>query len=105
MIQIVMKPEKAPVVNHEGLYGAWMNGHLLFHVRAKNAKHAEEKVMFLMEHETMGKVIDFTLEQFKENAERNPEEVLPPGRAEGASAGPVAQTLGIALATLALFMV
>lgn len=99
MIQIVMKPEKAPVVNHEGLYGAWMNGHLLFHVRARNAKHAEEKIKFLMEHETMGKVIDFTLEQFKENedgenAERNPEEVLPPGRTEGASAGPGADDAG-----------
>ena len=65
MIQLVMKPVKAPVVNHEGLYGTWMNGHLLFHVRARNARHAEEKIKFLMEHETMGKVIDFTLEQFK----------------------------------------
>lgn len=66
MIQIVMKPEKAPVVNHEGLYGAWMNGNLLLHVRARNAKHAEEKLMFLMERETRGKTIDFDLNRFAE---------------------------------------
>jgi len=99
VIQLVMKPEKAPVVDHEGLYGMYMNGDLLLHVRARNARHAEEKIKFLMEHETMGKVIDFALEQFKENedgenAERNPEEVLPPGRAEGASAGPGADGAG-----------
>lgn len=99
MIQIVMKPERAPIVKREGLYAAYMNGNLLLHVRARNARHAEEKLMFLMEHETRGKVIDFTLEQFKEsedgkNAERNAAEVLPPGRAEGAFAGPGADDAG-----------
>lgn len=68
MIQLVMKPERAPIVKREGLYGAWMNGHLLFRVRARNARHAEEKVMFLMERETRGKVIDFALERFKDVA-------------------------------------
>ena len=65
MIQLVMKPEKAPVVSHEGLYGAYMNGNPLFRVRARNARHAEEKVMFLMKRETSGKVLDFDLEQLK----------------------------------------
>lgn len=65
MIQLVMKPEKAPVVGHEGLYGVYMNGNLLFRVRARNARHAEEKVMFLMKRETSGKVLDFSLERLK----------------------------------------
>lgn len=65
MIQLVMKPEKAPVVSHEGLYGVYMNGSLLFRVRARNARHAEEKVMFLMKRETSGKVLDFNLERLK----------------------------------------
>lgn len=66
MIQIVMKPEKAPVVDREGLYAAFMNGNLLLHVRARNARHAEEKLMFLMERETKGKTLDFNLEQFRQ---------------------------------------
>lgn len=65
MIQIVMKPERAPIVKREGLYGVWMNGNLIFRVRARNAKHAEEKVMFLMERETRGKTIDFDLDRFR----------------------------------------
>ena len=65
MIQLVMKPEKAPVVDHEGLYVVYMNGNLLFRVRARNARHAEEKVMFLMKRETSGKVLDFDLERLK----------------------------------------
>ena len=60
-----MKPEKAPVVSHEGLYGVYMNGSPLFRVRARNARHAEEKVAFLMRRETSGKVLDFDLEQLK----------------------------------------
>jgi len=68
MICVVMKPEKAPVVNHENLYGAWFNGSLLLRVRARNAKHAEEKFMYLMERETKGKTLDFNLEQQKETA-------------------------------------
>ena len=60
-----MKPEKAPVVSHEGLYGVYMNGNPLFRVRARNARHAEEKVMFLMKRETSGKVLDFDLERLR----------------------------------------
>lgn len=84
VIQLVMKPEKAPVVRHEGLYGMYMNGNLLLHVRARNARHAEEKVMFLMEKETSGKVLDFDLERFKksENGKR-PERDAPAVRPSG----------------------
>lgn len=63
MICVVMKPEKAPVVAHEGLYGAYFNGNLVLHVRARNAKHAEDKFMFLMNREARGKTLDFNLEQ------------------------------------------
>lgn len=70
MIQIVMKPERAPIVKREGLYGVWMNGNLIFRVRARNAKHAEEKVMFLMERETRGKTIDFDLDRFADEFRR-----------------------------------
>ena len=66
MICVVMKPEKAPVVDHEGLYGAWFNGNRLLFVRARNARHAEEKFMFLMEREAKGKTLDFSLESEKE---------------------------------------
>ena len=85
MIQIVMKPERAPIVKREGLYAAYMNGNLLLHVRARNAKHAEEKVMFLMEHETKGKVIDFTLEQFRQEKDDGEETKDAPG--DGAAQG------------------
>lgn len=58
-----MKPEKAPVVAREGLYGAYFNGNLVLRVRARNAKHAEEKFLFLMNREAKGKTLDFNLEQ------------------------------------------
>ena len=73
MICVVFRPEKAPVVNHENIYGAWFNGSLLLRVRARNAKHAEEKFMYLMNREARGKILDFNLELEKEkdNADRN----------------------------------
>ena len=80
-----MRPERASVVNHEGLYGAWMNGNLLFHVRARNAKHAEEKVTFLMERETKGKTLDFNLEQLKKENDNGKETKDAPG--DGAAQG------------------
>lgn len=67
MICVVMKPEKAPVVNRENLYGAWFNGSLLLHVRARNARHAEEKFMYLMNREAKGKTLDFNLEKEMSN--------------------------------------
>ena len=72
MIPLVTKAEPAPVVSHEGLYGVYMNGNPLFRVRARNARHAEEKVMFLLKRETSGKVLDFDLEQLK--GEGDPEQ-------------------------------
>ena len=66
MICVVMKPEKAPVVNREGLYGAYFNGNLVLHVRARNAKHAEDKLMYLMNREAKGKTLDFNLESQQE---------------------------------------
>ena len=69
MIQFVFKPEKAPVVKHEGLYGCWMNGDLLFRVRARNARHAEEKFSFLMKREVRGKTLDFNLEKLRKEDE------------------------------------
>lgn len=75
MIQIVLKPVKAPVVNREGLYDAVFNGRKMFRVRARNARHAERKIMYLMKRETSGKILDFNLERQiekeKDNADRN----------------------------------
>lgn len=74
MIRIVFKPVKAPVVRREGLYGAVFNGTELFRVRARNAAHAEEKLMFLMRRETSGKTLDFDLEQQLEKENDNAKE-------------------------------
>lgn len=63
MIRVVMKPVRAPVVAREGLYAALFDGEELFRVRARNARHAEAKLMYLMKRETSGKVLDFDLEQ------------------------------------------
>lgn len=74
MIKIVLKPMKAPVVDHEGLYSARFNGREFFKVRARNTAHAERKIMVLMEDQTMGKVIDYSIEQYqrrKDNGEEN----------------------------------
>lgn len=62
MIQLVMKPEKAPVVNHEGLYSVRMNGEHLMHIRARNAQHAERKLAYCFRRELTGKTLDFDLE-------------------------------------------
>lgn len=70
MIQIVLKPVKAPVVNREGLYDAAFNGRKMFRVRARNARHAERKIMFLVERETKDKVIDYDLERFQKGEEK-----------------------------------
>ena len=66
MIQLVMKPEKAPVVNHEGLYSVRMNGEHLMHIRARNAQHAEKKLAYCFKRELSGKTLDFNLEAFTE---------------------------------------
>lgn len=71
MIQIVMKPDKAPVVNHEGLYIALFNGRDLgLRVRALRASHAEAKLMETLEKSVDDRkdngvfIIDFDLEEY-----------------------------------------
>lgn len=73
MIQIVMKPEKAPVVNREGLYAALFNGRDLgLRVRALRASHAEAKLMATFEKSVGDRkengvfTIDFDLEKWLE---------------------------------------
>ena len=65
MIQLVMKPEKAPVVNREGLYSVRMNGEHLLHVRARNAPHAERTLAYCFKRELSGKTLDFNLEEME----------------------------------------
>ena len=65
MIQIVMKPEPAPVIRGEGLYRAVFNQKEdIFLVRARNAAEAERKTMIVMRHELTGKLIDFSADDF-----------------------------------------
>ena len=71
MIQIVFKPERAPIVRGESLYRAVFNCEDLgLRVRAKNAREAERKMMIIMRHELTGKLIDFNADDFP-NYERN----------------------------------
>lgn len=74
MIQIVMKPDKAPVVNREGLYRAVFNYEELgFRIRARNAQEAERKLMIVFRHELTDKLINFKAEDYpaydKENSD------------------------------------
>lgn len=77
MIQIVFKPEKAPVVKGEALYKAVFNqSEGIFLVRARNAAEAERKTMIVMRHELTGKLIDFNADDFpsyerKDNGEED----------------------------------
>lgn len=65
MIQIVMKPEKAPVVRGESLYHAVFNCEDLgLRVRAKNAREAERKMMVVFRHELTRKTINFRPEDY-----------------------------------------
>lgn len=65
MIQIVFKPEPAPVIRGEGLYRAVFNQKEdIFLVRARNAAEAERKTMIVMRHELTGKLVDFDADDF-----------------------------------------
>ena len=90
MIQIVMKPDKAPVVNHEGLYVALLNGRDIgLRVRALRASHAEAKLTATLEKSVEDRkdngvfTIDFDLEEWlrrkdgEENANDSEGEVEP----------------------------
>ena len=79
MIQIVMKPEKAPVVNREGLYAALVNGRDIgLRVRALRASHAEAKLVETLEESVRSKkdpvdgkfTIDFDLEKWLEGKDK-----------------------------------
>lgn len=77
MIQIVMKPDKAPVVNREGLYRVVFNCEELgFRVRARNAREAERKLMIVFRHELSDKLINFKAEDYPayDKEEHNGEE-------------------------------
>lgn len=78
MIQIVMKPDKAPVVNHESLYVALFNGRDLgLRVRALRASHAETKLMETLEKSINDRkdngvfTIDFDLEEWLKGKDGN----------------------------------
>ncbi len=93
MIQIVMKPDKAPVVNREGLYVALLNGRDVgLRVRALRASHAEAKLTATLEESVRSKkdpvdgkfTIDFDLEKWlegkdKENVGNQGSDVAPEG--------------------------
>ena len=65
MIQMVMKPDRAPVVNHEGVYRVLFSCEDIgFRVRARNAKEAERKLMIAFRHELTNKLIDFRPEDY-----------------------------------------
>lgn len=65
MIQIVFKPEKAPIVRGESLYRAVFNQKdAVFTVRAKNAAHAELKVLEAFKFNLTGKTIDYDVESW-----------------------------------------
>ena len=65
MIQIVMKPDKAPIVKGEGLYQAVFNCEdLSLRIRAKNAHEAERKLMIVCRHELTNKLINFRAEDY-----------------------------------------
>lgn len=90
MIQIVMKPDKAPVVNREGLYVALFNGRDLgLRVRALRASHAEAKLMETFERSVDDRkdngvfTIDFNLEEYLQRKDKDVEADETPGEAAG----------------------
>ena len=88
MIQIVMKPEPAPIVRGEGLYRAVFNCEdLCLRIRAKNARKAERKLMIVFRHELKNKSVDFKAEDYPtyDKEESNGEETKK-GHPEGSRA-------------------
>ena len=66
MLSLVFRPEKAPVVRHERLYRAYLNGRALdFFVRARNAALADAKLGFCLRRELKGKTHDFDLGEWR----------------------------------------
>lgn len=72
MIRICARPTGEPVVKGEGVYVCEFkvadgDYRPVMKVRAKTGAQAEEKLMFVFEHELDGKVLDFRIEDFKTN--------------------------------------
>ena len=88
MIQIVMKPEPAPIVRGEGLYRAVFNCEDLgLHIRAKNAREAERKLMIVCRHELTNKLINFRAEDYPAyDKEGSDEKETEKGHPEGSRA-------------------
>lgn len=63
-----MRPRPGPVVAREGMYLADAGGTPLCLVRARNAAHAEAKLMACLAHELPGKTVDFDLERYNGEA-------------------------------------
>ena len=78
MTELVMKPEKAPVVRGLGLYRVYMNRKpidLLF--RARNAGEADAMLQYLFAEQTRGKTLTVPPELLntkERNNDRNKEE-------------------------------
>lgn len=72
MIVLKFIPTKEPVVRGETLYDTYVSKDrssyeaLGLRVRAKNAAHAEEKVLFCFRRELAGKTLSFDPSQFAE---------------------------------------
>ena len=72
MIQMVMKPDKAPIVRGESLYRVVFNQKdTVFTVRAKNAAHAELKVLEAFKFNLTGKTIDYDVEAWLQSKREN----------------------------------
>ena len=72
MIQIVFKPEKATIVRGESLYRAVFNQKdTVFTVRAKNAAHAELKVLEMFKFNLTGKTINYDVESWLQSKREN----------------------------------
>ena len=90
MIQIVFKPEKAPIVRGESLYRAVFNCEDIgLRVRAKNAREAERKTMIIFRHELTGKFMDFNADDFpsyerKEDNDKDKEGIVETAEGGGA---------------------
>lgn len=74
MIGIVMRPVEAPVVKHERLYQATVGKIGLCLVRARNAPHAERKLMECFKNELVGTTISYDLEKYLEQRKQEKED-------------------------------
>lgn len=89
MLNLVAKPEKAPVVRGEGVYMIHCNFVPLgLRIRARNAKDADRKLEWLLRRETKGRLLDFRIEDYEDTKGETD------GQEESADAGTAADTVG-----------